>query len=282
MKYVDTLNDFDFQRPTTARVNAMAEPELATRAPESDAMEDSTIPGDSQAHTGASMDENCTTDRPTTGGTPTGEMTKFGDIDVYVSKPTTYPQSPARLLLLLTGGTGVHSVNNQLQADKYADEGYVVVMPDQFGGDIAPSNNVSVNTKVDPNPQLLERIKLGVAETAKSFMLDMWLARQTPEKVMPIIYKVLDTAKDEYADSVAYGSGVYGAGYCFGAKYIVMLAGEHPNSVIHGQKDSKDEEEGMMSKGSLIKTGVIAHGTLVTRDDVCAVKAPLLMVCVGE
>ena len=60
------------------------------------------------------------------------EVTKFGDVDVYITKPADYPHSPSKLLLLLTGGTGVHSKNNQLQADKYAGEGFLVVMPDQY------------------------------------------------------------------------------------------------------------------------------------------------------
>ena len=50
---------------------------------------------------------------------------------VYISKPDDYPQAPARLLLLLSSGTGIHSVNNQLQADAFAAEGFVVLMPDQ-------------------------------------------------------------------------------------------------------------------------------------------------------
>lgn len=50
---------------------------------------------------------------------------------VYVAKPSDYPHSPSKLLLLLTGGTGLKSTNNQLQADKYASEGFLVVMPDQ-------------------------------------------------------------------------------------------------------------------------------------------------------
>lgn len=256
----------------------MADSELATRAPENDAMEDLPTPGDSAVQSGASMGEHCTTDRPTD-QTPSGEMSKFGEVDVYISKPAGYPQTPARFLLLLTGGTGVHSINNQLQADKYAGHGYLVIMPDQFSGDAAP-NSASVDTKLNTDSTLLERIKLGVAETAKSFMLDMWLARHTPESVLPIIHKVLDTAKDEYADAIAYGGGVYAAGYCFGAKYVIMLAGQHPDSVMYGQVDGRDEEEGMVSKGPLIKSGAIAHGTQVTRRDVCAVKAPLLMVCV--
>lgn len=50
---------------------------------------------------------------------------------VYIAKPPDYPHSPSKLLLMLTGGTGVKSANNQLQADKYASEGFLVVMPDQ-------------------------------------------------------------------------------------------------------------------------------------------------------
>lgn len=59
------------------------------------------------------------------------EITKFDNIEAYVTKPADYPHAPSKLLLLLTGGTGIHSTNNQLQADKYASEGFLVVMPDQ-------------------------------------------------------------------------------------------------------------------------------------------------------
>lgn len=256
----------------------MSEPELATKSPEVD--NSSAVPGDTVAQTGASMGEHCVTDRPTpsAGAQPTGELTKFSDIEVYISKPSDYPHSPSKLLLLLTSGTGVHSINNQLQADKYASEGYVVVMPDQFSGDPAPQMHVDGGE--EENPTLIEQVKMKVGETAKSFMIDMWLARHTQEKVLPILQKVLDAAKDEYADAVANGDGVYAAGYCFGARYVIMLAGEHKDSVFWGQAQ-KDEEEGMLTKGPLIKAGAIAHATLVTREDLAAVKAPITMACVG-
>jgi dienelactone hydrolase len=255
----------------------MSEPEIATKAPESDTAQASPFPRDSQAQAGASMGEHCTTDRPTTGQRPTGEMTMFKDIEVYVSKPADYPHSPSKLLLLLTGGTGVKSTNNQLQADIYASHGFVVVMPDQFSGDPASTTT----TSVEENPSLLEQVKLKAAETIKSFMIDMWLARHTPEKVLPIIHTVLDSAKDEYADAVANGGGIYAAGYCFGAKYVIMLAGEHPDTVASGQQP-KDEEAGVVSKGPLIKAGAIAHATLVTKQDLLALKAPVSMACVGQ
>lgn len=259
----------------------MSDPEIATKAPESDAMEPSTVLSqDSKDQTVSSIGEHCVTDRPNPDNRqPSGEMSKFGDIDVYISKPGDYPNSPAKLLLLLTAGTGVHSTNNQIQADMFAAEGFVVIMPDQFKGDPAP--NSKALTDQAESPSILEKFKLRAAETAKSFLVDMWLARQTPEKVMPILLQVIETAKDEYADAVAHGEGIYSVGYCFGGKYVVMLAGERPDTIASGQA-AKDEEEGMVKKGPLIKAGAVAHATLVTRGDLKAVKAPLTIVCVGK
>ena len=256
----------------------MADPELSTKSPESDAHENTTSP---VAQTGASMSEHCTTDRPAPDQIPKGEMTKFDDIDVYLAKPPGYPSAPGRLLLLLTGGTGVHSTNNQLQADKFAEHGYLVVMPDQFSGDPAPNSTPSLSSP-DQQPTIIEKIKLGAAETAKSFMIDMWLARHTAEKVMPIVIKVLESAKDEFADAVSNGGGVYGVGYCFGAKYILALAGEHPAAAMHEQRQQHDEEQIMAKKEPLLKAGAIAHGTLITREDLLAIHAPICMVCVGQ
>lgn len=269
----------------------MSEPESATKAPESDAMEvESQIKPsiissqDSVAQTGASMGEHCVTDRPTPADRqPSGEMSKMGDVDVYISKPADYPNTPAKLLLLLTAGTGVHSTNNQIQADMFASEGFVVIMPDQFKGDPAPeSNKATITSPVEPqSPSFLERIKLGAVETAKSFMVDMWLARQTPEKVLPILLKVVETCKDEYADAVAHGEGIYCVGYCFGGKYAIMLAGEQASAGAQGQPTS-DEEQGALEKKPLIKAGAVAHATLVTRDDLKSVQVPITMVCVGK
>jgi len=51
--------------------------------------------------------------------------------------------------------------------------------------------------------------------------------------------------------------------------------------VLQGQA-VKDEEAGVAKKGPLIKAGAVAHATLVTREDLKAVKAPLSMVCVAN
>jgi dienelactone hydrolase len=203
-------------------------------------------------------------------------MTQIGEIDCYISKPSDYPHSPSKLLLFLTGATGLHSENNQIQADKYASEGFLVVLPDMFLNDPLPG---TATYEEEKDPSFIERFKMGVADTAKSFWIDMWLARQTPEKVLPILHKVIDGAKDEFADAVANGGGIYSVGYCFGGRMTLLLAGEKPDTAGWGQA-VKDEEAGVAKKGPYIKAGAIAHATLVSKEDFEGTKAPLAFICV--
>ena len=120
---------------------------------------------------------------------------------------------------------------------------------------------------------------MGFASTAKSFVLDMWLARHTPEKVLPVLKKVIEGAKEEFADAVANGGGIYAVGYCFGGKYICLLGSELPDTVVHGQA-AKDEEQGVVKPGPIIKCGALAHGTMVTKEDIEGIKSPTSLVCV--
>ncbi|KAI6644124.1 hypothetical protein MCOR14_001460 [Pyricularia oryzae] len=263
------------------------DPPNATRAPESDAAaaaaaptatgaDQSTaaaepiIPGDTPAQTGPTMGEHCVTDRPSPSGkTGSGETRKLGGVDTYISKPSEYPHAPARLLLLLTGGTGIQSTNNQIQADKFASEGFLVVMPDLFEGDAFPN----ATTAPEEGLSLLDQIKLKAAEAAKSFMIDMWSARHTEEKVMPILHKVIDACKEEFADAISHGSGIYAAGYCFGGRYVILLASERAGAAGSDSRTTTASEP-------LIKVGSLAHPSMVTMEDFVSVKSPLGLVCV--
>lgn len=153
-------------------------------------------------------------------------------------------------------------------------------MPDQFGGDAAP---VSTNKVTSPtsekhqSPSIIEQVKMRVAETAKSFSIDMWLARHPAERVLPRLHAVLEAIKDEYADAVAHGDGIYAVGYCFGAKYVLVLGGDENLFTT----SAGDEESGAaVNQGLMIKVGAIAHATLVTREDVKGVKVPMSMAVV--
>lgn len=129
---------------------------------------------------------------------------------------------------------------------------------------------------------MIEKVKLGFIDTVKSFTIDMWLARHTPEKVLPILHKVLDAAKEEFADAIANGGGIYAAGYCFGAKYVILLAGENPDKLLWTEETPGQAEEGHIRKGPFIKAGAVAHGTQVTPDDIGAVKVPMSIICVED
>ncbi|POR39194.1 Protein AIM2 [Tolypocladium paradoxum] len=256
----------------------MTDADNATKAPESDAHEQqqtgAIIPGDTPAQTGPSMGEHCVTDRPTPSGqSATGEIIKLSDVDVYISKPADYPHTPSRLLLLLTGGTGIRSTNNQIQADKYAAAGFLVLMPDLFAGDTAPA----ATAIADDSTSLLEQVKLKAAEVTKSFMIDMWLARVTADKVMPILHRVIDAAREQYADAVQQGGGIYAVGYCVGGRFVLLLAKE-----AQGQQQGGDEESGMVKKGPYIKAGAVAHAASVIPDDFKNLKVPLSLVCVED
>lgn len=169
-------------------------------------------------------------------------------------------------------------------------------MPDLFDGDAAPN----ATTTIDPEevsaeqggaaPSFLDNFKIKAAETAKSFLIDMWLARHTEEKVLPILHKVLDGCKDEFADAVSNGGGIYAVGYCFGARYVLLLAAERKpvassgGLLSGGGQKPADEESGIaaaeQNRGPFIKAGALAHATLVAKDDFEGTKVPLSLVCV--
>ena len=216
-----------------------------------------------------------------------------------MSKPKGYPRASSRLLLLLTGGTGMQSTNNQIQADMYADAGFVVVMPDLFGGDVAPNSSTELSEDLQgpssaaaaSSSSFLDLFKFKAVETIKTFMIDMWLARHTEAKVLPILHQVIASSREEFADAISSGGGIYAVGYCFGGRYVLLLAADKSQGQGQGQDAAAPAEESSVgadsleagtrpSKGPLIKAGVLAHATLVSPDDFQGLQSPISMVCV--
>lgn len=148
----------------------------------------------------------------------------------------------------------------------------------RFGGDLASGNTASAT--VSSEQTLLERVKAGIAGVGKSFMIDTWLARQTPAKVLPILHKVIEAAKDEFADAVANGGGIYAVGYCIGGRFLLQLGGEHTDESQTQPKDDEEEQAVPVTKGPYIKAGAVAHAAQVTPSDLATLKVPTLLICV--
>jgi dienelactone hydrolase len=91
---------------------------------------------------------------------------------------------------------------------------------------------------------------------------------------------VVEACRDEFADAVAYGGGVYAVGYCFGARYVLLLAAERAAAAGKGEGD--EEANRAATEAPVIKAGAMAHATMVSRDDFEGLKAPLSVVCVED
>ncbi|GAP89553.2 putative dienelactone hydrolase [Rosellinia necatrix] len=158
-------------------------------------------------------------------------------------------------------------------------------MPDLFDGDPAP-NSAALPESETLVTSFLEAFRLKAAETAKSFLIDMWLARHTEEKVLPILEKVIHASEGEFADAVGNGGGIYAVGYCFGGRYVLLLASERTASQTSwtGAQKQPDEEagegQGPTKRGPTIKAGAVAHATLVSSEDFGSLKSPVSLVCV--
>lgn len=141
-------------------------------------------------------------------------------------------------------------------------------MPDMFAGDTAPGAAIA-----DDSTSVLEQIKIKAVEMAKSFVIDMWLARITADKVMPVLHKVIEAAREQFADAVRHGDGIYAVGYCVGARFVMLLAKQT-------EKVGGDEESAKAKEGPYIKAGALAHAASVIPDDFKDLKAPLSFACV--
>jgi dienelactone hydrolase len=111
----------------------------------------------------------------------------------------------------------------------------------------------------------------------------MWLARHTEAKVLPILHNVISAVKEEFADAVAHGDGIYAVGYCFGAKYVLLLGAEKQDDTSAGQQSTEAQaEEGKAKNGPQVKAGVIAHGTQITVADLENCSVPVGIVAVED
>ena len=140
----------------------------------------------------------------------------------------------------------------------------------------------------------LDMIKMKAVEGVKGFMIglfsiyalpslanrgaviDMWLARHTPENTMPIIENVLKEVREEYGDrQYTVSHGTHCVGYCFGGKYALKLAGT--NEVI-----AAAVAHGLVPPDPLRQWAYMLSGTMISTEDMQGIRKPVTFACVGR
>ncbi|KAF7316065.1 Dienelactone hydrolase endo-1,3,1,4-beta-D-glucanase [Mycena indigotica] len=154
-------------------------------------------------------------------GTPEGHLEQFADVECYVSVPGE-EYAPNQVVLFLTDvfGSDLELQNNKLLVDDFARNGFYTVMPDMFEGDPVPADALdTVTHRLNP-----------------SFDRERWFAAHSPEKVLPIVERVVKALQARGITKIA------ATGYCFGARptfdlamrnYISASAITHPGRIAY-------------------------------------------------
>ncbi|KAJ5346577.1 hypothetical protein N7541_009059 [Penicillium brevicompactum] len=122
-------------------------------------------------------------------GQAKGEIKSIGNTSTYFAYPA--DNSTKHAILLLTDVLGHKFINSQLLADQFASNGYFVVMPDLFNGDVVPMNR------------------------PEGFNIMDWVKNHLPAQTEPIINSVLKEMRENLGCE-----RIGGVGYCFGGKYV--------------------------------------------------------------
>jgi len=173
--------------------------------------------------------------------TPTGEDTVIGGVNAYIAKPKKATHSA---IVIATDALGYTLPNVRLIADKMAEGGFLVVVPDLFNGTPMPAN---ILTYMDTNPT--EFYEQPQVKTAIGVFFEKH-GDVTPK--VAIMEAVIKELKEKHGISKV---GIQG--YCYGGKMAVLLAG----------------------KPDKVDVFAIAHPSLVSVEDLNAIQKPGLFCC---
>ncbi|KAK9463360.1 dienelactone hydrolase family-domain-containing protein [Lipomyces oligophaga] len=128
-------------------------------------------------------------------GAVSGKIIDFHGVETYITGDV----SSKKVILFITDIFGHVFSNAQLIADDFAEQGYLVLVPDILKGDPVPWDYF---------------------DKLQDFDLGTWLTKHPKEVTEPIVEAVLAGIKADYSPT-----SIAAIGYCYGAKYVVRLLG---------------------------------------------------------
>ncbi|KAL5114782.1 hypothetical protein ACEQ8H_007344 [Pleosporales sp. CAS-2024a] len=117
-----------------------------------------------------------------------------------VQKRSGSSNTSSKAVLHVTDIFGLPLLQNKLLADSFAANGYLVVMPDLFGGDAVSVEEQEAGLRV---------------KSVCTNMMGKWFTQHPPAKIDTIIHTTISYMRQELGVSK-----IAGLGTCFGGKYV--------------------------------------------------------------
>lgn len=167
--------------------------------------------------TGVGMSSCCLSGQLHNHASPTGSVSKVGDLSTYIAEPESKDKSKA--LIFLVDIFGYELPNTRLLADLYAKEGFYVYVPDILQGDPLP-----IDFLQSVEPPLKDKKQAGLIDTAKNTAivgttLPPWLLKHREAVTLPLVEKFVDDVR-----ALPGTKKVGTIGFCFGGRYSILMA----------------------------------------------------------
>mmetsp|Transcript_8038 Transcript_8038/g.24163 ORF Transcript_8038/g.24163 Transcript_8038/m.24163 type:complete len:286 (+) Transcript_8038:52-909(+) len=149
-------------------------------------------------------------------GTPTGKEMVVAGVPTYRALPESGVSDHA--ILIMTDLFGWKLPNARIVADKIAELGYQVYVPDLFNGDPVPSD--TLDFVAFPAPSFFGRVFQFFKLLYRIPWLIFWLRRHGAKTTYPIALRVCEGLRDP-----SYGiKKIAAQGYCYGGIFSILLA----------------------------------------------------------
>ncbi|KAI9813431.1 MAG: hypothetical protein M1827_004106 [Pycnora praestabilis] len=197
-------------------------------------------------------------------GTPTGRVTKIHGLDTYVAEPPSGTPAKA-VIVFIPDAFGLPFVNNRILCDTYAKNGnFLVYLPDFMDGTACTSDILPIMDKILSPISIFSKVPL-VFVAAYHFI--PFLISNRKSVAYPRILSFMQ-ALHANPPIASTPLRVGAAGFCWGGKFTVLLAG----------KDAPLTPTG----APLISAGYTAHpSNLSVPADLDAVNKPL-SIAIGD
>ncbi|KAJ5773452.1 hypothetical protein N7457_008348 [Penicillium paradoxum] len=180
-----------------------------------------------------------------------GTFDSIGNVRVYISAPHDAALKKGTMIYL-PDGFG-HAKHNFRLADRFAEVGWHVIIPDYYEGDAIPEQllkrNFAVALEDEPWTQAEK-------DLVASIDFETWVKRHSVDRTEKLVHTVvssLERGKEKVA----------AVGYCFGGKYAIRLAGTSFVDVVASFHPSFLEADDVKEGITSLYVGLAANDDMV-------------------